>query len=93
LARAQRTDLSKSVYNITAFNPSAEEIQSLVLEGFPDAEITFEPDLKRQAIVDSWPADVDDSTARADWGLAPTYDLERGFADYLMPRIRDLYDS
>jgi nucleoside-diphosphate-sugar epimerase len=91
LARAERSKLGKSVYNITAFNPSAEEIRSLVLTGFPDAEISFEPDLKRQAIVDSWPAEVDDSAARDDWGLEPRFDLERGFADYLIPRIRDLY--
>ena len=91
LAKADRLKLSQSVYNITAFNPSAEEIRSLVSEGFPEAEITFDPDLKRQAIVDSWPADVDDSAARTDWGLAPRYDLESGFADYLIPRIRDLY--
>ncbi|MBD3855719.1 MAG: GDP-mannose 4,6-dehydratase [Acidobacteria bacterium] len=91
LAKAESSMLGRSVYNITAFNPSAEEIRSLVLEGFPDADITFDPDLKRQAIVDSWPSDVDDSAARSDWGLAPRYDLESGFADYLIPRIRDLY--
>jgi nucleoside-diphosphate-sugar epimerase len=91
LAKGGGSDRRQSVYNITAFNPSAEEIRSLVLDGFPEAEITFRPDLKRQAIVDSWPADVDDSVARADWGLAPRYGLEDGFADYLFPRIRDLY--
>ena len=93
LARADHDRLSKTVYNITAFNPSAEEIRSLVLDGFPDAEIVFEPDVKRQAIVDSWPADVDDSAARNDWGLDPTFDLERSFADYLLPRIQERYRS
>jgi nucleoside-diphosphate-sugar epimerase len=93
LARADSSRLRQSVYNITAFNPSAEEIRSLVTDGFPGAEITFEPDLKRQVIVDSWPADVDDSAARADWGLAPRYDLQSGFADHLIPQIRGLYRS
>jgi threonine 3-dehydrogenase len=91
LARTDPSRLRKSVYNISAFNPSAEEVRGLVLEGFPEAEITFDPDLKRQAIVDSWPADVDDSAARDDWGLAPRYDLARGFVEYLIPRIRGLY--
>ena len=91
LAKAEKSLLGRSVYNITAFNPSADEIRALVLEGFPEADITFDPDLKRQAIVDSWPADVDDSAARADWGLAPRFDLESGFTDYLIPRIQDLY--
>ncbi len=93
LARAPREALSRVVYNITAFNPSAEEVRRLVLEAFPGAGITFEPDLKRQAIVDSWPEDVDDSTAREDWGLAPVYDLESAFHDYLIPRIRERYHA
>ena len=91
LARADRNRLSQSIYNISSFNPSAAEIRDLVLSGFPDAEITFAPDLKRQAIVDSWPADVDDSAARRDWGLAPRLDLERAFSEYLIPNIRDRY--
>ncbi len=93
LARAPREKLAQVVYNITAFNPSAERIRELVLEAFPEARITFEPDLKRQAIVDSWPADVDDSAARNDWGLAPAYDLESAFHDYLIPRIRERYGN
>ena len=93
LARAPREALSRVVYNIAAFNPSAEEIRRLVLEAFPSAAITFEPDLKRQAIVDSWPEDVDDSAARRDWGLAPAYDLESAFHDHLIPRIRERYGA
>lgn len=91
LAAADRERLTSSVYNISAFNPSAEEVRDLVLTGFPDSEITFEPDLKRQSIVDSWPADVDDSAARRDWGLAPRFDLARAFDQYLIPEIRKRY--
>jgi nucleoside-diphosphate-sugar epimerase len=91
LAAAQRSDLRQDVYNITAFNPSAEEFRNLVVEAFPDAEITYTVDDKRQAIVDSWPADVDDSAAREDWGLAPVYDLRRAFDEYLVPSIRQRY--
>ena len=93
LAQADAANLRKTVYNITAFNPSAAEVRELVLAGFPGAQITFMPDLKRQAIVDSWPADVDDNAARADWGLAPRYDLERGFSEFLIPRIRERYGA
>ncbi len=91
LAHADRANLRQAVYNIGAFNPSAGEIRDLVMEGFPAAQVTFEPDLKRQAIVDTWPADVDDSSAREDWGLSPRYDLERAFTEYLFPRIREQY--
>jgi nucleoside-diphosphate-sugar epimerase len=91
LAAADRSRLRQSVYNISAFNPSAEEIRDLVLEGFPDADIGFSPDEKRQAIVDSWPADVDSSAAREDWGLAPRFGFEAAFRDFLIPNIRSRY--
>jgi len=90
-ARADRARLTQPVYNVASFNPSAEEIRELVLQGFPELDISFEPDLKRQAIVDTWPADVDDTAARRDWGLAPSYDLDRAFSDYLIPGIRQRY--
>jgi len=93
LARADRAALTQQVYNITAFNPSADEFRELVAAGFPGADIDYEPDLKRQAIVDSWPADVDDSAARRDWKLAPRYDLDRAFSEYLVPQIRDRYSN
>jgi nucleoside-diphosphate-sugar epimerase len=93
LAHAERQTLRQTVYNISAFNPSADEIRALVTAEFPDARVSFEPDLKRQAIVDTWPAAVDDGAARRDWGFDPAHDLERGFADYLLPSIRDRYRS
>jgi threonine 3-dehydrogenase len=91
LAAAPLERLSRTVYNVGAFAPSAAEIRDLVVEAFPGARITFEPDLKRQGIVDSWPADVDDSMARKDWGFAPRYQLRPAFADYLIPTIKKMY--
>lgn len=91
LEAAPRAKLTRFVYNVTAFNPSAEEIFARVRRAFPTAQVTFAPDLKRQKIVDSWPADVDDSAARADWGWQPAYDLERAFAEYLVPGVKRLY--
>lgn len=91
LAEAPRGQLSRTAYNVAAFNPSAEEIRSIVAHAFPDARITWENDVRRQGIVDSWPADVDDSAARRDWGFAPRYDFERAFTDYLIPNIRKQY--
>jgi nucleoside-diphosphate-sugar epimerase len=62
-----------------------------VIGAFPGAQITWEVDAKRQGIVDSWPADVDDAAARRDWGFAPRYDFDRAFSDYLIPMIRKRY--
>jgi threonine 3-dehydrogenase len=92
LAAVDRKYLSRTAYNLTAFNPSAEEVRNEVLRAFPDATITWKIDLKRQGIVDSWPEDVDDSTARRDWGFAPQYDFGAAFRDYLIPTIRQRYE-
>jgi nucleoside-diphosphate-sugar epimerase len=91
LAAVSRERLTRTVYNIGAFNPSAAEIQAIVKTAFPKAEISTHVDLKRQGIVDSWPADVDDQAARRDWGFEPHFDLERAFQEYLIPVIRERY--
>ena len=91
LAATPRHRLSRPVYNVTSFSLSAAQIRERVLAAFPTADITFEPDLKREAIIDSWPADVDDSAARIDWGWAPSFDVDRSFDDYLIPGIKSHY--
>lgn len=93
LHASPRKNLTTSVYNIGSFNPSAGEIRSIVLKAFPGADVQFSPDDKRQAIVDSWPEDVDDSAARADWGFSPAYDERRAFEEYLIPVIRKRYNA
>ncbi len=91
LEAAPRERLTREVYNVGSFNPSAGELLRRVREAFPEARVTFEPDPKRQTIVDSWPQDVDDSAARADWDWSPCYDLERAFDEYLIPAVRRRY--
>ena len=91
LMNAPRTQLQRVVYNIGAFAPSAEEVRVVVMRAFPGAEISWEVDAKRQGIVDSWPADVDDSAARHDWGHAPRYGFDAAFGEYLIPTIRNRY--
>jgi nucleoside-diphosphate-sugar epimerase len=91
LAATTRDRLTCSTYNVGAFSRSAAEIRDVVAAAFPQAAITYKIDAKRQGIVDSWPADVDDSAARADWGFKPAYDFDRAFREYLIPTIRDYY--
>jgi nucleoside-diphosphate-sugar epimerase len=91
LAAAPREAIAQATYNLGAFAPTADEVRAEVLRAFPSAEITYEVDLKRQGIVDSWPEDVDDSAARRDWGFAPAYDFHRAFREYLIPGIRKTY--
>jgi threonine 3-dehydrogenase len=91
LAEAPRESLTRTAYNVAAFNPTAGEIATVVRAAFPAARITYMNDAKRQGIVDSWPAAVDDSAARHDWSFAPQYNFERGFSEYLIPTIRQRY--
>jgi len=91
LEDAPREKLTSHVYNVTSFNPSAGEMLALIQPAFPDAQVTFQPDPKRQKIVDSWPIDLDDSRARHDWGWEPDYDQARAFDEYLIPTISRRY--
>jgi nucleoside-diphosphate-sugar epimerase len=83
--------LSRLVYNVAAFSPDAAELAERVRKAFPRAQTSFAPDVRRQAIVDSWPEDVDDARARHDWGFRPAYDLDRAFDDYLLPNVTHHY--
>jgi threonine 3-dehydrogenase len=91
LAQAPKSCLTRCVYNVTSFSLTAGQIHELVLEAFPQAEITYKPDIKRQAIVDSWPADLEDHAARRDWGWEPAYNAQRCFCEYLIPNIIKRY--
>ena len=86
-----REKLSNSVYNIAAFAITADEFRQRALKAFPDANITFDSNPRRQGIVDSWPEDVDDSLARSEWNWKPDYDVDRFFDDYFLPEIRKRY--
>jgi threonine 3-dehydrogenase len=93
LAGAPAENLTRRVYNVTSFSLTAAEFELRVRQAFPGAQITFNPDLKRQGIVDSWPAGLNDNDARRDWGWAPDYDVERSFNEYLVPNIRKRYQA
>jgi nucleoside-diphosphate-sugar epimerase len=93
LEAAPREALSAPVYNVTSFSPTAGQLRDRTRRAFPEAVVSFEPDLKRQAIVDSWPEDQDDTRARKDWGWRPAHDEQRAFDDYLVPNIRARYNG
>jgi threonine 3-dehydrogenase len=91
LGFADRTRLSRTIYNIAAFSPRADEIAKSVLRTIPDARFTYSPDPVRQNILDSWPKVIDDSAARRDWGWKPKFDLD-AMTDDLIPRVRRMLE-
>ena len=66
----------RSAYNLSAMSFTPEEITVSIQKHIPDFTIDYEPDF-RQEIADSWPASIDDSSAREDWGWNNDYDLEK----------------
>jgi threonine 3-dehydrogenase len=91
LTETPRAKLSHTVYNIAAFALTAGQFRDRAVQAFPGAQISFEPNPRRQGIVDSWPEDVDDSLARAEWGWQPDYDADAFFDNYFLPEIRKRY--
>ncbi len=61
-------------YNLSAISFSPKEIGEEIKKHIPGFELSYNPD-HRQAIADSWPASIDDSVARSDWGWKHEYDL------------------
>ncbi|AWI25231.1 L-threonine 3-dehydrogenase [Flavobacterium pallidum] len=71
-----------SSYNLAAMSFAPEEVAAEIKKHIPDFEITYAPDF-RQKIADSWPASIDDTEAREDWGWNHEYDLESMTKDML----------
>lgn len=83
LMNAPKEDLSiHTSYNLGGMSFTPEELAAEIKKEIPDFEISYEPDF-RQKIADSWPASIDDSLAKKDWGLDYKFDLEHMTKDMI----------
>jgi nucleoside-diphosphate-sugar epimerase len=72
----------RSSYNLAAMSFTPTEIAAEIKKHISDFNITYNPDF-RQKIADSWPASIDDSSARNDWGWSHKFDIESMTKDML----------
>lgn len=69
LMEAPKEDITvRTSYNLGGMSFTPKELYEDIKKEMPDFTISYEPDF-RQAIADSWPASIDDSVAKKDWGL------------------------
>lgn len=65
----------RSAYNLAAMSFTPKQIGEEIKKHYPNFELSYEPDF-RQKIADSWPASIDDTSAREDWGWKNDFNIE-----------------
>ncbi len=80
-APAQKIKI-RSAYNLSATSFTPKQIAQAIQKHIPEFTISYSVDF-RQQIADSWPAAIDDSSARADWGWKHRYGLDEIVNDML----------
>lgn len=78
---------TRSAYNMAGISFDPKGIAAEIKKLMPEFEISYKPDF-RQAIADSWPASIDDSLARKDWGLEQEFDLEK-MTKFMLEKISE----
>jgi len=91
LMKADKRRLKRDVYHIQAFNPTVKQIYKKIITYFPKFKLEYNVNLKRQALIDSWPSKLNQSSAKNDWDWAPKYNFDEAFDKYLIPKIQEYY--
>lgn len=94
LARASEQKLTRRVYNVEGFSPTAAELAASVKKILPEAHIDFHPQAEMVRIADSWPKELDGSLATRDWGFKAEYMLDDAVKDFVgeFQARRQLYE-
>lgn len=94
IEQAREGNLKRRVYNVQGFSPSASDLARAVKKYMPDAGISFRPVAEMVEIARSWPRELDDDSARKDWGWKTEYTLDRAVRDFVeeFRARKDRYD-
>ena len=83
---AERLEGARGGYNIAGCSFTVGQLVESIQRHLPDFTCAYEPDV-RQKYADSWPNDIDDDVARAEWGWNPEFDLD-GMVDAMFVGLR-----
>jgi nucleoside-diphosphate-sugar epimerase len=72
----------RSSYNVAGVSFNPRELAEAIVQKLPAFTISYAPD-SRQAIADTWPKSLDDSSATADWGWKAAVGTDQMVADML----------
>jgi threonine 3-dehydrogenase len=70
-------------FNMTAFSFSPAQLAAEIKKHVPGFTISYKPDY-RQAIAESWPQTINDSSARKEWNWKPDFTLEKMAANMML---------
>jgi nucleoside-diphosphate-sugar epimerase len=73
---------TRSSYNLNGISFTPAELFAEIGRQVPGFSFSYQPDF-RQAIADSWPASLDDTPARQEWGWQPRFGLQAMVTDML----------
>jgi nucleoside-diphosphate-sugar epimerase len=73
----------RNAFNLAAMSFTPAELAAAIKKSLPDFTMVYAVDPLRQGIAENWPAGLDDSAARRQWGWQPAYDLAATVTDML----------
>ena len=93
LMTTDKSQLKKTTYHIQAFSPTVDDIYKKIISKFPDFKLDYAINEKRQNLINSWPANLNQTAAINDWGWEPRYNFDNCFDEYLIPNIQKKYQK
>ena len=82
----------RSSYNLAAMSFTPKQIGEEIQKHYTNFELSYEPDF-RQKIADSWPASIDDTSAREDWGWKNDFGIENMTVDMFKNLNEHIYNK
>lgn len=75
--------IHRNSFNIASMSFDPEMIYGAIKKHYPNFIMEYDIDPLKQAIADSWPNSLDDTSAREEWGWKPKYNLEKMTEDMI----------